>query len=257
LLLCQYYFAQINNSYLNHSGFYDYVHAKHPAEVEDQNHYPEKEVVKIEREKKLSNIEPREDKIISLLQQFSLFDARQIELFNSIILTEAFNNVTEHGVSHRDRGWWLLAQYHKKHGIISLCIADNGIGIRNTLMTGPQSDDIGKSIANTPENDGKFIKMAIEETVSGALAAPLKTAGGFLSSKKYEKGAHRGNGLKRITSTCEKLGIPFTILSHHGYVFLDASGNMIRNGSMPRRVFAGTLYHLLIPAKGDMNNAND
>ena len=244
------------NSYLGHCGFYDYVHAKDPVEKEE-NYYPEKEIVKIEREKKLSNIEPREDKIISLLNQFSIFDLPQIELFNSIVLTEAFNNVTEHGVSHRDKGWWLLAQYHRQHKIISLSIADNGIGIRNTLMTGPQAADIEKQLANHPENDGKFIKMAIEETVSGALAAPLKIAGGYFASKKYAKGAHRGNGLKRITVACKKLKIPFTILSHHGYAFLDADGNIIKNGSMQRRVFAGTLYHLSIPAKGEDHNANN
>lgn len=122
-------------------------------------------------------------------------------------------------------------------------------------MTGPQAADISRKYDNLPHNDGNFIKMTLEETVSGALDAPLKTAGVF--SKTYEKGAHRGNGLKRITDTCKKLRIPFAILSHHGYVFLDEKGDIIKYGSMERRVFAGTLCHLLIPSRKDSENANN
>lgn len=236
------------NSYLDYSGFYNYV--KRPPDNAKQDYYSDKEIVKIQRETLSSNIEPREDKIVGLLEQFSALTSEQIELFNCKVLTETFNNVTEHGVSYHDRGWWVLAQYHKTHGIISLCIADNGIGIRNTLMTGPQAADISKKIDNTHLNDGQFIKMAIEEIVSGALEAPLKSAGIF--TKKYESGAHRGNGLKRISDTCKNLSMPFAILSHHGYAFLDKNGNIVKNGSMPNRVFAGTFCHFLIPARKEI-----
>jgi len=57
-------------------------------------------------------------------------------MFDSIILTEVFSNVTEHGVSKFDAGWWILAQYHSTHKYIQYSIADNGIGIRNSLMSG-------------------------------------------------------------------------------------------------------------------------
>jgi anti-sigma regulatory factor (Ser/Thr protein kinase) len=232
------------NSYLGHCGFYDYV--KRPRDT-NQDYYKDTDIVKIQRETKSTDIESREDQIVALLEKHSLFSAEDVELFNCKILTEAFNNVTEHGVSHRDKGWWLLAQYHKTHGIISLCIADNGIGIRHSLMTGAQASEIGEKIENIPENDGKFIKMALEETVSGALDAPQKTAG-FIK-KRYESGSHRGNGLKRITSTCNHLKIPFSILSHYGFVFLEETGSISRFGSMKNRVFAGTLYQFVIPAR--------
>ncbi len=87
------------------------------------------------------NIEIREEEILSLVERHSSLDAEQLEWFYSVILTEIFNNVTEHGISHKDNGWWLLAQYHKRHKIISLCIADNGIGVRNSLLTGPQKKE--------------------------------------------------------------------------------------------------------------------
>jgi len=239
------------NSYLGHCGFYDYVKRLRDTK---QDYYSDKEIVKIQRETTPINIEIREDEIIELLSKYSVFSPDQIELFNSKVLTEAFANVTEHGVSHRDKGWWVVAQYHTTHAIISLCIADNGIGIRHSLMTGPQAREISQEVEDTPSNDGIFIKMALEKTVSGALAAPEKT--GFIV-KGYARGVHRGNGLRRITDTCKQLKIPFSILSHYGYTFVDENGTIDKYGSMPRRIFAGTLYHMAIPARKELHNANN
>jgi len=235
------------NSYLKHCGFYQYVNR--PPDTTKEDYYPDIEIVKIRHETSAANIEQREDEIIALLKKYSTFTSDQIDKFNCILLTETFNNVTEHGVSNTDRGWWLLAQYHKIHGIISLCVADNGVGIRNTLMTGPQAESIESKLKDKPQNDGEFIKMALEETVSGALFAPVKT--GFIT-KKYERGAHRGNGLKRIANTCKELRVPFAILSQYGYAFIDEDGKIRHNDSMPRRVFAGTLYHFSVPAKREV-----
>lgn len=236
------------NSYLKHCGFYQYV--RRSPDATKENYYSDKEIVKIRHETTPANIEEREDEILALLNQYSTLIPDEIEWFNSVLLTETFNNVTEHGVSKTDKGWWILAQYHKTHGIISLCIADNGVGIRNTLMTGPQAQTIEGRIKSTPKNDGEFIKMALEETVSGALHAPVKTAG--IIRKIYERGSHRGNGLKRITDTCRQLNVPFAILSQHGYAFLDGNGKIKQNDSMSGRVFAGTLYHFSIPAKKEV-----
>jgi anti-sigma regulatory factor (Ser/Thr protein kinase) len=240
------------NSYLAHCGFYDYV--KRLSDTK-QDYYSNEEIVKIQRETNSNNIEKREDEIIGLLSKYSVFSRDQIELFNSIVLTEAFANVTEHGVTYRDKGWWVLAQYHTTHAVISLCIADNGMGIRHTLVTGPQAPAILQEAEDTSDNDGIFIKMALEETVSGALGAPQKTTAFF--GKGYARGAHRGNGFQRITDTCKQLKIPFSILSHYGYAFVGENGKIYKYGSMDRRIFAGTLYHMVIPARKDIHNANN
>jgi len=240
------------NSYLGHCGFYDYVKRLRDTK---QDYYSDEEIVKIQRETTPKNIENREDEIIGLLSKYSLFSPDQIKLFDSIVLTEAFANVTEHGVSYVDKGWWVLAQYHITHAIISLCIADNGIGIRHSLMTGPQAPDISQEVDNTSSNDGEFIKMALEKTVSGAIAAPQKKNGFIV--KGYARGVHRGNGLRRITDTCKQLEIPFSILSHYGYAFVDKNGIINKYGSMPSRIFAGTLYHMVIPARKELQNASN
>jgi len=226
---------------------YDYVGRNKDTDKDtEQKYYSDEEIVKIRREKKRSYIEEEEKNIIDLLGMHSGLNSEEIERFDSVILTEVFNNVTEHGVSGFDQGWWLLAQYHGGHKVISLCIADNGIGIRNSLMTGPQREDIGRKIEDTSKNDGEFIKLALEENISGAFAAPLKE-GRFI--KRYQIGARRGNGLKRIRDTCKLLGIPFSILSHYGYIFFSANGNIDSYGAKANRVFAGTMYHFTIRTK--------
>jgi hypothetical protein len=230
------------NSYLYHCGFYNYVKL---GRTEDATCYSQNEVVKIQRETDRCNIETREDEIVYLLEQHTSFSKDEIELLASVILIEVFNNVVEHGVSYRDRGWWLLAQYHKKHGIISLSVADNGIGIRNTLMTGPQQAEIKKKFRNSALNDGVIIRHALQENISGAITASVKDMGFLL--KKYSEGARRGNGLQRIMAACKELKVSLVLLSQNGFVKVDDTG--IVDQAFPNRVFAGTLYHFTIPAK--------
>jgi len=239
-------------SYLSHCGFYDYVGRPYVSQL--SKHYSEDDIVKIKREEAKSKfelkdiVENRENEIIELLEKHSTFDVEQIELFNSVILTEIINNILEHGITYNDQGWWILAQHHETTKIISLCIADNGIGIRNSLTTGPQKEDIlKKKIPNNPFNDGKFIEMAMNENVSGSTKA-IKKEKEYLIFYNYPKGSRRGNGLSRIKESCIELKIPLTILSHNGYLFQDIEGS-IDSGSKSNRVFAGTLYQLNIPAK--------
>ncbi len=233
------------NSYLHHCGFNEYV--KLPK-LEDTSYYVDEDVVKIRRELNQGNIDEREIEIIDLLSKHSLMDSEGIEWFNCVILTEVFNNVTEHGVSNKDKGWWLLVQYHKNHGFISMCVADNGIGIRNSLLTGPQKNDILSSIGEFKGNDGLYIKHAMKENVSGAITASLKDVG-YLMWKKFSEGSRRGNGLDRIYETCRRLNLSLSLISQHGYLMFDEFGTELRCGHKEGRIFAGTLYHFKIPAK--------
>ena len=86
-----------------------------------------------------------------LLRRLSSLNNDQIEEFINYVLIEIFNSVTEHGMpqKNKDEGWWMIAQHHQRHQFISLCIADNGIGIANSLYTGPQKAEIIKRIGGT------------------------------------------------------------------------------------------------------------
>lgn len=234
------------NSYLYHCGFNDYVGLNY---VDKVNGYNDSEIVKIRRETKTINVEEREDEILNVIESFTNFNKDQIRLFHAKVLIEIFLNVTEHGVSGYDNGWWVLAQYHPTSGLISISIADNGIGIKNSLITGPQREAVEKTYPVSKLNDGEVIRYATETRVSGALKASNREKLKKFSPAKYPVGSKRGNGLDRIKSGCKELGVDLTILSHYGYLLYDASGNEFKCGTMPNRVFAGTLYHLSVPAK--------
>ncbi len=235
--------ADIEN-YLVHSGFYKYV----GRSFRQQSHnYPDSEIVKIRRETERAFMEKREKELIDLVSKYSLFSSDENEYFQCKILPEILNNVIEHGVTCYDQGWWLLGQYHKTHKIISISIADNGMGFRLNLTSGPQRVDIISRIEDIPENDGDFIELAFNEKVSGAHNASTKDEG--ILRKRHSRGATRGNGLKHIRKTCAICKVRLAVFSHYGYIVFDQDGNLEKKGAMKTRVFAGTLYHLTIPAK--------
>lgn len=230
------------NGYLNHCGFHDYV-GRPP--LNSSVDYPAGEVVKIEREKNRRKIEDTEDRIAELVEKYCSYSQDEVELLASKILIEAFLNVHEHGIPDTDYGWWVLAQVHPTNRLISLNIADNGIGIKNTMMTGPQETQLRKSIGDPNLCDGSLIKASMEENVSGAFNASTKEKGFII--RKYFRGARRGNGLARIWHTCDQLGIEFTILSHFGYMFCCGKTGSREFGTSEKRLFAGTLYQFSIP----------
>lgn len=164
-------------------------------------------------------------------------------------------NVTEHGIGIGFSGWFVLAQYHKRTGIISICIADNGIGIKNSLLTGFQSEEIEKNIGSREDDDHKFIELALTKPVSGALniSSEIERKGVFWKKSVIPKSRKRGMGLKRVVETCKNTGIKLTICSQKGCVALNRSGVVEFKKTLDKRCFAGTLYHLSLPAKKEVN----
>jgi len=242
--------------YLKYSGFYNYVNRVSGTKTPST---PIKGIVKIQRELNRDLMEERERDLDQLIKKYSSFNSDQFELFSCKVLPEVTNNVIEHGDPAYDQGWWILGQYHKEHGIISINIADNGIGIKESLITGPQKEQIDslikKQIKNIPyrqkQDDHLYLKLAFTENISGAYDAKPKEKD--LLNSKYEIGAKRGHGLKRILNTCKFCNCTLTVLSHYGYIRFDKYGNEEKIGSTKNRIFAGTLYHIVIPAKEIIN----
>lgn len=231
------------NSYLNHCGFYDYVRRPKDLAV---TKFDDDKVVKILKEKSADNLTTRLKEVKKLLKQHSCLTEEQIEDFGDSVLPEVFLNVTEHGINYSYAGWYTLAQYRPTTGLITLCVADNGIGIKNSLITGPQREAILKLHSEDANNDGDFILESLKENVSGAYKASNKTEGWIW--KKYERGERRGLGLTRIRDCCLRIKIPMTIISGKGAFHLSDDGKE-QSFSKNKRVFAGTMYHFLIPAK--------
>ena len=231
-------------SYLQDCGFYDFVGVE-PIHLRATP--AATEVVRIRRELSPSAIEEREAEIRTMLYRHARLTNEEIELFDSIVLTEVFNNVTEHGVARHEQGWWIMAQYHPTHRIISLCIADNGIGIRHTLSTGPQGEAIRARLGPDAKDD-EYIRLALDENVSGAIDAGTRSKP-LIGPERYKRGSQRGYGLRRIRDTCRELEVPFWLISQRGFAGIAPDGTVDRSGSHPTRVFAGTLYHFVLPAQ--------
>ncbi len=232
------------NSYLSYCGFYDYVNRSH--DIENMIPYDDERIVKIHRETEKNEIDSREEEIFSVLRKFSILNSEQLEKFGDVVLVEVFNNVTEHGTSYRDNGWWTITQYHEKTGIISLCLADNGIGIKNSLLTGPQEKELLKKFSRA--RDGDFVKEALCENVSGAITGSTLVKGKIFRNDAFPKGSRRGNGLKRIKDTCTECKVIFNLISQNGFLSIDKNGHTVKNGTTEKPIFAGTLYHFIVPA---------
>lgn len=220
------------NAYLEHCGFYEYVGRRKPRQSHE---FKDDHIVKIRQEMSRANIRSRTKELIGLVKRYSTFDEEEIEYFVSQVVFEVVLNITEHGIHTKDQGWWMIAQYHPTHGYISICFADNGIGIRNSLKSGPQRDSI--SFPDHPDYDGQFIKLAMSSVVTGAV------------DRRYPSGNGRGKGLKKIVQASRELGVKVRLLSHYGYAFMLDPKSDIECGSHKHLVFAGTMHHFIIPAR--------
>lgn len=241
---------QAISSYLSFSGFYDYVGRRKTLRRKHEFH--EKHIVKIQKETDRSKINSRETEIMNLVKEYAELTDNEIESFVDNVLIEVFNNVTEHGVSYKDSGWWTISQYHPTSKLISICIADNGIGIKNTLKTGPQSHYLAQRLGRDAD-DEDFLKEALFNNVSGAVTASV-IKDTFLAKGKGERGTRRGQGLKIITDKCKEMNIRFVLLSRKGYI--ESHNESFKSGRYDSDVFAGTMYHFTIPAKGRENESN-
>jgi len=232
---------------LDFCGFHKYVNRVETTD-EKRNLYRNitQRVVKIRRERSVSTSTKRErsGQILELLREFTHYDAEEIEVFKDRVLPEVLNNVMEHGVNNLDKGWYSLAQYHPNTGIISLCLADNGVGISNSLLNGPLGLDLRVRHPIKSGNDGDMIQIALKERISGAWTARRK---GLALLGNNPKGEARGNGLTRIVKTCRELDIKFTLVSNRGAILIDGTKENVYNSDI--KLFAGTLYHFVIPAK--------
>ena len=232
------------DDYLEHCGFYQYVGRGFRRDI--QTKYDS--VVRIRRENDRDNQDERMIELFDLVKEYSNLNEEQIERFECYIMPDILLNVTEHGISCNDLGWWVLGQHHTKHQIISICVADNGIGIKNSLLTGPQKKEIQEMFEKSGTDDSFYIELACKESISGAHNASVAEKTIF-SDRKYNFGVNRGHGLPLILSNCRDCGIKLSIFSHSSYIVYNSNGEIEKKGTCDSPLFAGTLYNLVIPAR--------
>ncbi len=245
------------SKYFDYCGLRKYfTHIEPPTE---SSIFDPSRVVKVEHETHKEKYNVRIEEIFKLVKDNTKLNNSDLKRFKSIILGELFINLSEHGVNYRhsgykgeNLGWYAMAQVHEKSGFISICLADNGIGIANSLLTGPLRKLALKKIGMRARNsfdEGKYIKLALEKNMSGAVDASNPEMKMFGLKESYSQGRHRGMGFSRLTRASEKLGIEVHILSNKGYLKLDRNGKLTTK-TYENRIFAGTLFNLIIPLSG-------
>lgn len=228
--------------YLIQSGFYDYVHVDHytPTDINPD------EIVKVKLNNTKEVIEARMEELEDLITKKANLTPELKEELNCYVIPEIINNATEHGENCFDQGWWTLGQYFPETHIISICIADNGIGFKETLCTGPQSQDT--VITELNEKDAKetdYIELAFKDGISGAMDAKHWELNIF--HEHLPAGSNRGGGLSGIKEKCKKCGIKLSIFSQYGYIIYGENGKILDAQSFDRRIFGGTFFNLVIP----------
>ena len=228
--------------YLCQSGFYDYVHVDYHKPIPIN---PD-EIVKLELNNCRTVIDKKMQELEDLITRKAQLTDSEKEAVNCKVIPEIINNATEHGENCIDQSWWTMGQYVPDLHIISICIADNGIGFKETLCTGPQSDDsIIKDLIEKDASETQFIELAFKDGISGAM-----DANNWELSHIHEylpNGRNRGGGMSGIKDTCKQCGIKLSIFSQSGYIIYDENGNISSKNSFDKRIFGGTFFNLVIP----------
>jgi predicted secreted protein len=235
----------IVSDFLIESGFGSFVGIKNNQK--SRSHKKHKFSVRIRHEKDRSSERERRTEVYELIDMFANLSERAKEVLRDRVITEIFHNVTEHGTQVVDAGYWVLAQYHPSHGLISVSVADNGIGFRGTLATGVYGKQLVDRVPDTPLNDDRYIALAVDENMTGSLRAKGEAYAGRGTALQFLKGARRGQGMGVIVNESVGLGITVTIISHYGLFRRTPTGETLSR-SFRQRAFPGTLYHLTIPA---------
>lgn len=249
------------SKYINYCGLKKYFeNTEDPASI---NAFNSDLTVKLMRETSKYRYDDRINEIHDLVSKYSFLDSKKLKRFKDVILNELFINISEHGVNYRDvgyeddddLGWYVIAQAHISNKFISICVADNGIGIKNSLLTGPLSTHIKKLVSagiNINTSDGDFMNTALEANISGAFdtneaQTTMKDLIWYSKKiKRFKKGRNRGMGFTRIKNSCPKIGIEVNILSKKGFLSIDSSGKVFHS-SFKSDIFQGTLFNIIIP----------
>jgi anti-sigma regulatory factor (Ser/Thr protein kinase) len=128
-------------------------------------------------------------------------------------ITELLTNANDHAKS--DFGFWVCGRYNPIDHNIRICVADSGIGIKQSLV---DADKLPRNI-----DDGKAIEKALEEGMTSRM------------------GRTGGLGLKHISSYVKSHGGSLTIMSGAARVYLARKTKRIKTHER----YQGTIVNVM------------
>ena len=204
-----------NNSYAEHMRFYTAIGIKHGKGFDEnygnQRYLPITKLdIKELREQGATNLERIQEVIVSksnLMANVLSQGNSSYKKWLSYALTEIMRNIPEHSNA---KEIWYCAQYWPSYDLVELAILDEGIGIRESLLSNIAYESL-------ISKDKDALKYALKPGISRTFV-PGK------SNSSMDEWANSGYGLYMVSRTCAALGGSFIILSGDAAMKVDEDG---------------------------------
>lgn len=193
-----------DNSYAQHMRFYKAIGINRGRELDENygnnNNLPiTKLTIKDLREDGIKNLERIQEVIVRKSKLMASVLSRGNASFAkwlTYVLTEIMRNIPEHSQANEI---WYCAQYWPTYDLVELAILDEGIGVKNSLLSNYAYSDL-------VADDSDALKLSIRPGISRTFVP----GGENLSNDEWK---NSGYGLYMVSRLCEELGGSFIIAS--------------------------------------------
>ena len=204
-----------DNGYAEHMRFYTAIGIKHGKGFDEnygnQRYLPITKLdIKALREQGAANLERIQEVIVSksnLMAKLLSQGNTSYKKWLSYAVTEIMRNIPEHSNA---KEIWYCAQYWPSFDLVELAILDEGIGIKESLL----SNIAYESLIST---DKEALKYALKPGISRTFVPGR-------SNTSIDEWANSGYGLYMVSRTCAALGGSFIILSGDAAMKVDEDG---------------------------------
>lgn len=207
-----------DNSYAQHMRFYKAIGINIGRELSENygnsNYLP---ITKLDiddlRDDGIKNLERIQEVIVKkskLMASVLSQGNASFQKWLTYVLTEIMRNIPEHSQASEI---WYCAQYWPSYDLVELAILDEGIGIRNSLLSNFAYDEL------VPD-DYEALKLALSPGISRTFAPGSEN----LSDDEWR---NSGYGLYMVSRLCKELGGSFIIASGNSAIRLKSDKTSI------------------------------
>ncbi len=226
-------------SYAGTMGFFKYISkslniGKMPGESLGSNNYIPITPIKIDELQQIEHAQGNYLDIVKLIEKEAERLARIVDRGNeelhkllTYLIREILRNTPEHAKTNT---MWVCGQYWPTYELAEIAIADEGIGIYNSII---QNVSHKKYITDNKE----ALQLALKAGISEAFNPSMK-------QRSHDEWANSGFGLYMVNEICKHLNGSFCIISYGNYMVIDNHG--IKYGETN---FRGTAIRMRVPSK--------
>ena len=152
-----------------------------------QRRAPDQRFSELQRVDDIEHVDGITETLVDVTQP----DGNALRIYSHVV-SEALNNVCQHS----DAGGFCLAQYYPNHNRVRVCIADYGIGLRQSLAAfQPDSDQDAIDCALAAGVTGRAIRLGQREVRNRGIG--LSAIRGLVTQNQGELMIWSGTGIRR------------------------------------------------------------